>query len=137
LATAPCTPPYGDSPQEGFDSVRGAAQDGGGWAAYCRGVIARVWRGWTEPSDADEYEAFVTERVFADASEEISSLAEFEVWRRDAGGEVEFVTVAYFESWDGVEAFAGEAYESAHVPDRAAALLSRYEEDVTHYEVRG
>ncbi|MFC3476329.1 hypothetical protein [Halobacterium litoreum] len=105
--------------------------------AYCRGVIARVWRGWTEPSDADEYEAFVTETVFADARGEIPSLVDFEVWRRDAGDEVAFVTVARFESWDGVEAFAGEEYESAHVPDRAAALLSRYESTVTHYEVRG
>ena len=98
-------------------------------------MIARVWRGWTEPDDADEYEAFVTETVFPDAKHEIEALESFEVLRHDAGDEVEFVTIARFASWDGVEAFAGEDYETAHVPDRAEQLLARYEETVAHYEI--
>ncbi|MCG1002989.1 MULTISPECIES: hypothetical protein [Halobacterium] len=99
-------------------------------------MIARVWRGWTEPADADEYESFVTETVFPDAKQDIEALESFEVLRREADGEVEFVTIARFASWEGVEAFAGEEYESAHVPERAEALLARYEETVAHYEVR-
>lgn len=99
-------------------------------------MIARVWRGWTEPADADEYEAFVTEQVFPDAKRDIPELESFEVLRRDADEEVEFVTIARFASWGGVAAFAGEEYETAHVPDRAKELLARYEETVAHYEVR-
>ncbi|MGB9965949.1 antibiotic biosynthesis monooxygenase [Halobacterium hubeiense] len=99
-------------------------------------MIARVWRGWTEPADADEYESFVTERVFPDAKAEIDELQSFEVLRREAGDEVEFVTIARFASWDGVAAFAGEDYETAHVPERAEQLLARYEETVAHHEVR-
>jgi len=100
-------------------------------------VIARVWRGWTEVEDADEYEAFVTETVFPDAEAEIPGLVDWEVLRREDGDRVEFATVARFDSWDAVEAFAGENYEQAHVPDRADALLADYEETVRHYEVRG
>jgi antibiotic biosynthesis monooxygenase (ABM) superfamily enzyme len=100
-------------------------------------VIARVWRGWTKPEKADEYEEFVTESVFREAAIEVDGLTDWEVLRRDAGDEVEFVTIARFEDWAAVEAFAGEDYEMAHVPDRAQDLLARYEDEVTHYEVRG
>jgi heme-degrading monooxygenase HmoA len=101
-------------------------------------VIARVWRGWTagDGSDASEYETFVTGTVFPDAAAEIPGLVDWEVLRREEDGErVEFVTVAYFESWAAVEAFAGERRERAHVPDRAEVLLEDYEDEVTHYEV--
>ena len=118
-----------------FDSASQVTTDKGHLPVF-EPVIARVWRGWTEPADADEYEAFVTEQVFPDAKRDIPELESFEVLRREAGDEVEFVTIARFVSWDGVEAFAGEDYETAHVPDRAEALLSRYEETVAHYEVR-
>lgn len=100
-------------------------------------VIVRVWRGWTEASDADEYESFATETVFPDAEAEIPGLADWEVLRREDGSWMEFVTVARFESWAAVEAFAGPDYEQAHVPDRAEELLADYEETVRHYESRG
>ncbi|MFB6072557.1 MAG: antibiotic biosynthesis monooxygenase [Halobacterium sp.] len=99
-------------------------------------MIARVWRGWTEPSDADEYEAFVTGEVFPAAAADVEGLEDFEVLRRDAGDRVEFVTISRFASWDAVEAFAGADYETAHVPDRAEELLADYEDSVTHYDVR-
>ncbi|MCD2204958.1 hypothetical protein [Halobacterium sp. KA-6] len=117
-----------------FDSASQVTTDKGHPSVF-EGVIARVWRGWTEPADADEYEAFVTETVFPDAKRDIPALESFEVLRRDAGDEVEFVTIARFASWDAIEAFAGEDYETAHVLDRAEELLARYEETVAHYEV--
>jgi antibiotic biosynthesis monooxygenase (ABM) superfamily enzyme len=99
-------------------------------------VIARVWRGWTEEGDdADEYEAFVAGTVFPDAAAEIPGLVDWEVLRRKDDSYVEFATIARFESWDAVEAFAGENYERAHVPDEAEALLADYEETVAHYEI--
>jgi heme-degrading monooxygenase HmoA len=100
-------------------------------------MIARVWRGWTEPGDADEYERFVTEEVFPEAVEDVDDLVDFEVLRRETDdGDVEFVTIARFESRAGVRAFAGEDYERAHVPDRAKELLASYEATADHYEVR-
>ncbi|MEE6209836.1 hypothetical protein U3A55_06700 [Salarchaeum sp. III] len=98
-------------------------------------MIARVWYGYTEPSEADEYEAFVTEDVIPDAESGIEGCLGGEVLRRSLDGEVEFVTVIRFADYDAVRAFAGEEYESAHVPVEARELLSRWDEEVTHYEV--
>jgi len=52
------------------------------------------------------------------------------------GGEVEFVTVMWFDSVDAVRAFAGEDYEAAYVPEKARVILSRYDARSQHYEVR-
>ncbi|QDX41373.1 antibiotic biosynthesis monooxygenase [Salarchaeum sp. JOR-1] len=98
-------------------------------------MIARVWYGYTAPESADEYEAFVTEEVLPNAESGIAGCLGGEVLRRSLDGEVEFVTVIRFADYDAVESFAGEEYETAHVPERARALLSRWDEEVAHYEV--
>jgi heme-degrading monooxygenase HmoA len=56
--------------------------------------------------------------------------------RREAGAEVEFVTVMRFDSIDAVREFAGDDYELAVVPKSARALLSRFDERSQHYELR-
>jgi heme-degrading monooxygenase HmoA len=56
--------------------------------------------------------------------------------RREAGEEVEFVTLTLFDSLDAVRAFAGEDYELAVVPPEARKLLARFDERSAHYEVR-
>ena len=112
-------------------------------------MILRIWRGWTAPEDADAYEAFLTggsadSDQQSDSDENESALEAmtgegylgFELGRREDGDEVEFVTILRFEDYDAVEAFAGEAYEQAHVPAAAQELLSRWEDEVTHYERR-
>ncbi|WP_232688542.1 hypothetical protein [Halobacterium zhouii] len=98
-------------------------------------MIARMWRGWTTHENADDYEAFVSSEPFPDP-EEKPAFEGFRVLRREHEDEVEFVTIAYFSDWEAVEAFAGEEYRSAHVPARARDLLSRFEDEATHYEVR-
>jgi heme-degrading monooxygenase HmoA len=60
----------------------------------------------------------------------------FELLRRAADGEVEFVTLMRFDSLAAVRAFAGADYERAVVPPAARALLSRFDERSLHYEVR-
>ncbi|MFB6269534.1 MAG: antibiotic biosynthesis monooxygenase [Halobacterium sp.] len=99
-------------------------------------MIARVWRGWTTESDADEYEAFLTAELLPDATADVEGFVDYDVLRRDDGERVEFVTILRFESWDAVEGFAGEDYEAAHVPERAAELLAEYQDGVDHYDVR-
>jgi hypothetical protein len=56
--------------------------------------------------------------------------------RRDAGDEVEFVTLTVFESLTAVRSFAGADYEAAVVPPEARALLSRFDDRSAHYEIR-
>jgi len=98
-------------------------------------MIARVWYGWTEFEDADEYEAFVTDEVLPDAEASIEECLGGDVLRRERAADVEFVTVIRFASLDGVREFAGDEYEQAHVPEPARELLSEFEEKARHYEV--
>ena len=41
-----------------------------------------------------------------------------------------------FESLDAVREFAGEDYERAVVPEKARAMLSHFDEQSQHYEIR-
>jgi hypothetical protein len=47
--------------------------------------------------------------------------------RREAGHEVEFVSIMLFDSLDAVREFAGEDYEAAVVPGKAREVLSRFD----------
>ncbi|MFW9832045.1 MAG: hypothetical protein ACFFD8_09755 [Candidatus Thorarchaeota archaeon] len=42
----------------------------------------------------------------------------------------------WFDSIEAVQAFAGDDYETAVVPPKARALLSRYDTHAQHYEVQ-
>ncbi len=55
--------------------------------------------------------------------------------RRDLKDEVEFATIMWFDDLDAVKAFVGVDHEAAHIPAAAAAILSRYDERVAHYDV--
>lgn len=100
-------------------------------------MICRLWHGWTTPANGDAYERLLREEVFAGiAARQIVGFRGIELLRRDAGAEVEFVTLMWFESLDAVRAFAGADHERAVVPPPARALLSRFDERSLHYEVR-
>ena len=56
--------------------------------------------------------------------------------RRNIKNEVEFVTIMVFDHLDAVIEFAGKDYEIAVVPDKARAILTRFDERSQHYEIR-
>jgi heme-degrading monooxygenase HmoA len=106
-------------------------------------VIGRIWHGYTPPAQADEYEALLRDEIFTGIEgRSIDGFREIQLFRRDmrnegdAGDEVEFITIMWFDSWDAVRAFAGEDYEASVVPPAARALLARFDERSQHYEVR-
>ncbi|MEJ2555369.1 MAG: antibiotic biosynthesis monooxygenase [Anaerolineae bacterium] len=100
-------------------------------------MIIRIWHGWTTPQNADAYEALLKEEIFVGIGERrIRGYKGIELLRRDAGDEVEFVTIMRFDSLDAVREFAGEDYELAVVPTKARAILSRFDARSQHYEVR-
>jgi heme-degrading monooxygenase HmoA len=100
-------------------------------------VISRVWHGWTTPANADAYETLLKSEIFTGIkNRQIAGYKGIHLFRRDVDKEVEFVTVMWFDSMEAVRAFAGEDYEVSVVPPKARALLSRFETNSQHYEVK-
>jgi hypothetical protein len=100
-------------------------------------MISRIWHGWTTAANADAYEALLRSEIFTGIlGREIAGFRRIQLLRRPLGPDVEFVTEMWFDSIDAVREFAGEDYEVAVVPAKARALLARFDERSTHYEVR-
>lgn len=100
-------------------------------------MIERIWHGWTTRGNADAYERLARGRIVPGIlGRGIAGFHGIDLMRREAGEEVEFVTVMRFESMVSVRAFAGDNPEKAVVPAEARALLARFDEQAAHYEVR-
>ena len=100
-------------------------------------MISRIWHGWTRPDNVDKYEALLKEEIFIGIqNRHIRGFKGIQLLRRDLGDEVEFVTIMRFESLDAIREFAGENYELAVVPEKARAVLSRFDERSQHYDIR-
>lgn len=100
-------------------------------------MINRIWHGWTTPGNADKYEALLKEEIFVGIqNRHIRGFKGIQLLRREVGDEVEFVTIMRFDSLDAVREFAGEDYEAAYVPDKARAILARFDDRSQHYEIR-
>jgi len=100
-------------------------------------MISRVWHGWTTPENADAYESLLKSEIFQGIkNRQIDGYKGIHLLRRNHGDEVEFVTVMWFESIEAVRSFAGEDYEVAVVPNKARALLSRFDARSQHYAVK-
>jgi heme-degrading monooxygenase HmoA len=98
-------------------------------------MIARIWRGWTTPQNADAYERLLrSEIVPGIEARNIPGYQGIALGRRAIEEEVEFVTIMWFESLASVEAFAGPNYAVAVVPAKARSLLARFDESSAHYE---
>lgn len=100
-------------------------------------AIRRIWHGWTTPENADAYEELLKSEIFAGIEAKgIPGYRDIELLRRDAGDEVEFITIMTFDSLQNVIDFQGEDYAVAYVPESARKVLSRWDERAAHYEVR-
>jgi heme-degrading monooxygenase HmoA len=100
-------------------------------------MISRIWHGITTPANADVYENLLREEIFIGIrGRKIPGFREIQLFRRDLGTEVEFITVMWFDSLDAVRTFAGQDYEACVVPPKARAILSRFDQRSQHYEVR-
>jgi heme-degrading monooxygenase HmoA len=98
-------------------------------------VIARIWRGWTTPENADAYQRIVSQEVLPGiAARNLDGYRGAYLLRRDLAGEVEFATILLFDSLEQVRAFAGDDYETAYVPPRARAVLARFDQRSAHYD---
>ena len=98
-------------------------------------MISRIWHGWATRENADAYEELLRSEVLP-RIHRVDGYRGAYLLRRDAGDEVEFVTITQFDSLDSVRAFAGEDYERAVVLPEAQRMLSRFDERSAHYETR-
>jgi heme-degrading monooxygenase HmoA len=101
-------------------------------------MISRIWHGWTTPDNADAYETLLKEEIFVGIqARHIRGFKGIQLLRREVGDEVEFVTIMTFDSLDAVREFAGEDYEVAVVPEKARAVLARFDKRSQHYAISG
>lgn len=98
-------------------------------------MIARLWKGWTVPDNADAYESLLREKVLPDL-QRIDGYRGGYVLRHDGNDEVEFAVLNLFDSLDAVRAFAGSDYTGAVFEPEARLLLSKVEPIACHYEVK-
>ena len=98
-------------------------------------MIARIWHGWTKPVDAKTYEILLRKEIFPSiAARRINGYHGAELFIREDGDEVEFVTLLRFDSMDAVKEFAGPDASKPVIFPKAEALISRME-DARHYQV--
>ena len=97
-------------------------------------MIARVWRGYTTPENADAYEAMLKPELLPGLSSKKGFRGSY-LLRRLLNGEVEFVTIILWDSLDDIRAIAGPDYEVAVIPDERKRVLSRWDAKAAHYEV--
>ena len=99
-------------------------------------MICRLWRGWTTPENADACEGVVRGEVIPGIeARAIPGFRHIDLMKREAGGEVEFQTLMWFDDLEAIRAFVGEDYAVSHVPAAARAVLTRFDERAAHYEV--
>ena len=98
-------------------------------------MIGRIWHGWTSRENAAAYEELLKSEILpAITGRGIRGLTGAHLMKRDVAGEVEFVTILWFESIEAVREFAGQDYEAAVVPEKARRLLKRFDARSQHYE---
>ena len=98
-------------------------------------MIARIWYGWTKPEDANAYEGLLRGEIFpAIAAQNIEGYRGAELFVRNDGNEVEFVTVLRFDSTDAVKEFAGPEANKPVIFPTAEALIARMT-PAQHYRV--
>jgi heme-degrading monooxygenase HmoA len=96
-------------------------------------MITRLWHGWTTRDNAGPYEEMLRSRILP-GIHRVEGYRGSYLLRRDAGEEVEFVTLTLFASMDAARAFAGENYEQAVIDPEGRALLARFDPTSAHYE---
>jgi heme-degrading monooxygenase HmoA len=96
-------------------------------------MIMRVWRAYAPPANAEAYQQMIATEVLP-GYHRFAGYRGTHILRREANGEVEFVIITMWESWEAVEEFAGPGHKKAVIWPKAAALLTRYDDESIHYE---
>ena len=82
--------------------------------------IARIWRGCTARSRADEYERYLYEHGIRPLEEKALGV---QLLREDREDESEFITISYWENVQAMSRFAGKDPTRIHHLERDAEFL--------------
>ncbi len=100
-------------------------------------MISRIWHGYTTFENADTYERLLKDEIFIGIkNRNIQGYKGIQLLRRQLDNENEFITIMWFDSLDSVKEFAGKDYEKAVVPEKTQRVLSRFDRQSQHYDVR-
>jgi heme-degrading monooxygenase HmoA len=97
-------------------------------------AIARIWRGRTLASKADEYARYLDANGIAKIRATPGNRG-VTVLRRTDGDKAEFVVISIWDSIDAVKNFAGADYQKAVILPRDREYLIEVEPDVLHYQI--
>jgi len=97
-------------------------------------MIVRAWRGYAPLVTADAYSRHLLGTVRPQL-ERLPGFRGLYLLSRRLPNEVEYQVLTMWESMDAIRAFAGEHVERAVVEPEAAAVLTRCDQEVRHYEV--
>jgi antibiotic biosynthesis monooxygenase (ABM) superfamily enzyme len=94
-----------------------------------------MWRGYAATAEhADAYEAMLKPELLPGVSKK-KGYRGSHLLRRQAGEEIEFVTILFFDSLDDIKALTGPDFETAVIPPERKQHLSRYDDKAVHYDV--
>ena len=100
-------------------------------------MISRIWHGYTAFENADTYGKLLKDEIFVGIqNRNIPGYRGIQLLRRQLETETEFITIMWFDSLDSVAEFAGKDYKIAVVPEKARLVLSRFDSESQHYEVK-
>jgi antibiotic biosynthesis monooxygenase (ABM) superfamily enzyme len=98
-------------------------------------MVARIWHGYAATREhADAYEAMLKPELLPGISSK-KGYRGSQLLRRDAGDEIEFITILFFDSLDDIKALTGPDYETAVIPPERKQHLSRFDAKAVHYDV--
>ena len=96
--------------------------------------VLRLWKGRAAASKAGEYIRHVSEKVFPRIQSNPGQRGAY-LLRRSVDNGIEFLVLTFWASMDAVGRFAGPEPERAVVEPSARAVLSDFDEWVTHYDI--
>ena len=98
------------------------------------GMIMRFWKARSTVEASEKYVEHATQKVFP-ALDEIDGHRGAYLLRRAVDDAIEFVVLTFWDSMESVRKFAGVKPEKAVVSPEARAVLTSFDETVTHFEV--
>lgn len=97
-------------------------------------MVLRVWKAQSTAKQAAVYVEHATKKVFPKVRAIEGHRGEY-LLRREMADGVELVVLTLWDSMDAVRRFAGTEPDKAVVEPEARAVLTSFDEYVTHFEV--